>query len=152
MEKIIKLGSNEEAISLYGSLDERLRYAEETYKVRISARNHRLVISGTKDNVKSAVDFFMTELERIRDNGGSTKKAGTTEITLQRGEGSFFHKGKIVKAKSKNQDAYLQAIQPRLQTVFLRLRDKLSFSTGTLLLFSSIFHPKISETIASPIF
>ncbi len=113
MEKIIKLTSNEEAISLYGSLDERLRFAEEKFKVRISARNHRLVISGSKDNVKPAVEFFMGELDRIREKGQPTeikvkerKDNGETERT----DVSFFHKGKIIKGKSNNQDLYLKAM------------------------------------------
>jgi len=113
LEKIIKLTSNEEAISLYGSLDERLRFAEEKFKVRISARNHRLVISGSKDNVKPAVEFFMGELDRIREKGQPTeikvkerKDNGETERT----DVSFFHKGKIIKGKSNNQDLYLKAM------------------------------------------
>ena len=119
MEKIIKLGSDEEAISLYGSLDERLRFAEEKFKVKISARNHRLVISGTKENVKPAVDFFMAELERIRENGDSRSETraphprhleGYSESSEKTGV-TFFHKGKLIKAKSKNQEAYLHAIQ-----------------------------------------
>ena len=119
MEKIIKLGSDEEAISLYGSLDERLRFAEEKFKVKISARNHRLVISGTKENVEPAVDFFMAELERIRENGGSRSETREPHPRhLERHSESsektgvtFFHKGKLIKAKSKNQEAYLHAIQ-----------------------------------------
>ena len=35
LEKIIKLRSDEEAVLLYGSLDERLRFAEEKFKVKI---------------------------------------------------------------------------------------------------------------------
>jgi len=119
LEKIIKLNSDEEAISLYGSLDERLRFAEEKFKVRISARNHRLVVSGAKENVKSAVEFFMSELERIRENNGQSSEK--TDVPFQNSEErktnpsersptTFFHKGKLVKAKSKNQEAYLQVI------------------------------------------
>ncbi len=120
MEKIIKLSSDTEAISLYGSLDERLRFAEEKFKVKISARNHRLVISGAKGNVTSAVEFFMSELERIRENGNQSSGPAPAEehpkrqheghASAEKGPVSFFHKGKIIKAKSKNQEAYLQAI------------------------------------------
>ena len=114
MEKIIKLNSNEEAITLYGSLDERLRFAEEKFKVRISARNHRLVVSGSKENVKPAVEFFMTELERIRERDvpqAEIKLKESKESTESTRAGvSFFHKGKIIKGKSSNQDLYLQAM------------------------------------------
>lgn len=126
MEKIIKLGSDAEAISLYGSLDERLRFAEEKFKVRISARNHRLVVAGAKENVKPAVQFFMSELERIRANGdrdpGSEKHTARKESHPQPAESgetqsadrtgiTFFHRGKLIKSKSKNQEAYLEALQ-----------------------------------------
>ena len=117
MEKIIKLGSDQEAIALYGSLDERLRFAEEKFKVRISARNHRLVISGNRENVKPAAEFFMAELERIRENENGGVVAVPSSHSEERKTGSsekspitFFHKGKLIKAKSKNQEAYLHAM------------------------------------------
>jgi len=118
LEKIIKLRSDEEAVLLYGSLDERLRFAEEKFKVRISARNHRLVIAGAKENVKPAVEFFMNELDRIRENGGSEDKPNKSESHKEVHHASsdktgvtFFHKGKLIKAKTKNQEDYLAAMQ-----------------------------------------
>ena len=117
MEKIIKLRSDQEAVSLYGSLDERLRFAEEKFKVKISARNHRLVIAGSKENVKPAVDFFMNELDQIRENGDSNRESSqsaphkeTHHASSEKTDASFFHKGKLIKAKSKNQEDYVQAI------------------------------------------
>ena len=119
LEKIIKLTSDDEAIALYGSLDERLRFAEEKFKVKISARNHQLVISGTKENVKPAVEFFMSELDRIRENGShpESKESHHSHMpkrasdTSERTGTTFFHKGKLIKAKSPNQEAYLHAMQ-----------------------------------------
>ncbi len=66
MEKTIKLNSNEEAVALYGSLDENLRYAEETFHVRISARNFKLRISGDKQNVEKANHYFLDHLKKLR--------------------------------------------------------------------------------------
>ena len=114
MEKIIKLVSDEEAVLLYGSLDERLRFAEEKFNVKISARNHRLVISGSKDHVKSAVQFFSSELERIRGEKNQPSEARHSERQAAKqshSEVSFFHKGKIIKGKSKNQDVYLKVME-----------------------------------------
>lgn len=112
MEKVIKLSSNEEAIALYGNLDERLRYAEETFKVRVVARNYRLTISGTKESVEQAVDFFQNELERIRSgNGPELRKSRPTSGEEISSSTSFFLKGKVIQAKSKNQEAYLSAIR-----------------------------------------
>lgn len=118
MEKIIKLTSDKEAITLYGSLDERLRFAEEKFKVRIAARNYRLVISGSKENVKLAAEFFMTELDRIRESdepsAKTVKKTMPAASLIVRSPGqsevSFFHKGKIIKGKGVNQNNYLQAM------------------------------------------
>jgi len=121
VEKTINLSSDQEAISLYGSLDERLRFSETKFKVRVSARNHRLIISGAKQNVQKAVQFFESELEDIRadksferEKSSALKpkreisKGGESEV---QSEFSFFYKGKIIKARSKNQEAYLKAIQ-----------------------------------------
>lgn len=123
MEKTIKLGSDEEAVLLYGSLDERLRFAEEKFAVRISARNHRLVIAGQKDQVKKAVDFFDSELEQIRNPVPQfvpeERKRAKSDLpakpvlpeAILRNAVSFFHKGKQIKAKSGRQEQYLAAME-----------------------------------------
>lgn len=119
MEKIIKLSSDEEAIMLYGNLDERLRFAEEKFKVRITARNHRLSIVGPKENASQAVDFFLTELDRIRGSESKTKvdlvaaskDSQPAEKHTAKEPVSFFHRGKLIKAKSAHQEAYLKAIR-----------------------------------------
>src|SRR3989338_396092 len=67
LEKTLKLHSNEEAVALYGSLDENLRFAEKEYHVRVSARNHKLRISGDKSNVESAYRFFLARLQELRE-------------------------------------------------------------------------------------
>jgi len=122
MEKTIRLSSNEEAIRLYGNLDENLRFAEKEFGVRISARNHRLTLAGSKKGVEEAHRFFMDQLDKLR-----SKEAGApfmtphhpksaidrapTGDTKEKGPVTFFHKGRIIKAKSKGQEAYLAAIQ-----------------------------------------
>jgi phosphate starvation-inducible protein PhoH and related proteins len=119
LDKTIKLASDEEAIALYGRLDERLRYVEDEFKVRVSAQNHKLTVSGAKQNVKRAVDFFGAELDQIRSLGSassSSKQAEKRESDESEGSTSgtgpsFFLKGKVLKARSKNQESYLRAIQ-----------------------------------------
>ncbi len=116
MEKTIKLGSNEEAIGLYGNLDENLRFAEREFGVRITARNHRLTLQGSKKGVEGAHRFFLDQIEllrsgeRIPSRGRSDGKEPVSE-TGAKGPISFFHKGKIIKPKSKGQELYLEAIQ-----------------------------------------
>lgn len=129
MDKIIKLGTDEEAIKLYGSLDENLRYAEEKFNVKIYARNHKLTISGDHDDVVRAADFFNDQLAQIRNSGSASRNTSSPASTKPNGHGSgepvidagaslslsghgdFFHKGKIIRAKSKNQEDYLKAVR-----------------------------------------
>ncbi|MBI4115704.1 MAG: PhoH family protein [Candidatus Omnitrophica bacterium] len=118
MEKTLKLNSNDEAIQLYGNLDENLRFAEKEFRVHISARNHRLTLTGSKKNVDAAYQFFLDQLELLRSGKVSTLRGelGTEEkdwfsSTKGKGPVSFFHRGKIIKGKSKGQEAYLEAIQ-----------------------------------------
>ncbi len=125
MEKILKLNSNEEAIALYGSLDENLRYAEKEFSVRISARNYKLRIVGEKKNLENAYRFFYHKLEELRQGGkgmlnspspkpvsaaSSEKNAEEKDSSSQAGV-KFFHRGKIIGGKSKNQERYLEAIR-----------------------------------------
>jgi phosphate starvation-inducible protein PhoH and related proteins len=120
LEKTIKLNSNEEAIALYGSLDENLRYAEETFHVRISARNFKLRISGDKQNVEKAYRYFLENLKKLREGAAnpSSKRVAermerrqAADETFEGGQVKFFHRGKIIAAHSKNQENYLQAIR-----------------------------------------
>ena len=128
MEKILKLNSNEEAIALYGSLDENLRHAEKEYHVRISARNYRLKIVGEKTDVEMAYRFFLSRLKELRHG-----KTGRPVLASSRLEGPqdaaagylgephtgtpgpvhFFHRGKMIRARSTNQEKYLEAIRAR---------------------------------------
>lgn len=120
MEKTLKLHSNDEAIRLYGRLDENLRYAEKEYRVRITARNHRLRIAGEKADVEKACRFFMARLTEIRE-GMSSRAQKAREELLERKEEKhelkegihFFHRGKIIRARSKNQEKYLEAIRDK---------------------------------------
>ncbi|MDD5217047.1 MAG: PhoH family protein [Candidatus Omnitrophica bacterium] len=115
MDKLIKLNSNEEAIALYGSLDENLRFAEKEYGVRISARNYRLKISGDKKNVDAAHLFFQERLKEIRGGGRIAGEHGHEKVQLTENDLpetiSFYHRGKTIRARSKNQELYLKAIQ-----------------------------------------
>ena len=129
MEKTLKLNSNEEAVALYGSLDENLRFVEKEYHVRISARNHRLRIAGEKGDVEKAYRFFLTRLEELRQGPRLSKKtkndsredsrdvvtpgAGSPEAAGAQGSVHFFHRGKIIRPRSKNQEKYLEAIRDR---------------------------------------
>ncbi len=114
MDKILKLDSNEEAIALYGSLDENLRFAEKEYHVRIAAQNHELRISGEKKKVEAAYAFF---LDRLRDLRQGSKPEVAVPVVPEEiefeGHVRFFHRGKVIRARSRNQETYLAAIQAK---------------------------------------
>ena len=105
------MNSNDEAIALYGSLDENLRFAEKEYHVRISARNYRLKIVGEKANIEKAYRYFLNHLQEIRDRTvglkGSDEKPERKPLSAVR----YFHRGKVIQAKSKNQSDYLEAVR-----------------------------------------
>lgn len=129
MEKILKLNSNAEAIALYGSLDENLRFAEKEYHVRISARNRKLKMIGDKGNVEQAYRFFSLRLKELREGGNVRRKNETRDGGEARDEDAsasakpakaenisipneihFFHKGKIIAPRSPAQGIYLNAV------------------------------------------
>ncbi len=118
MEKTIKLNSNDEAIILYGSLDENLRYAEKEFRVRISARNHKLSISGDKENVERTYRFFADKLIELRQHPSrsaadhrAAQRAAAVKGEETTGDVRFFHRGKFIQGRSKNQEKYLTAIR-----------------------------------------
>ena len=65
-EQVIRLRSEQEAIKLYGSMDEHLRYAEERFHVKVSARNFRLRVVGKAGDVEQAAQYFQSELDLLR--------------------------------------------------------------------------------------
>ena len=111
MKKIINLGSDREAAILYGNLDERLRFAESEFQVHISARNHQLILEGEKGNVTKAARFFKQSLDQIQAQGEATFLKEKKEAKEHgRHETHFFHKGKLIKARSQNQEIFLSAV------------------------------------------
>lgn len=121
MQKIIKIHSNEEAAAVYGSLDRNLRQAEKDYRVRLIAKNDQLKILGDKKDVEDAYDHFLRLTHSHRSGGHESGRTPPDPrgVRDERGEAAskggihFFHRGKVVQAKSENQKAYLQAIQSK---------------------------------------
>ena len=119
MQKIIKLHSNEEASALYGNLDKNVRQAEKDHRVKVVARNDRLKIIGDKKNVEDAMRFFTRLLEGVRKGyrapagtAAEPKPAVKVEVS-GRGGIHYFHRGKVIQARSENQLAYLKAMQAK---------------------------------------
>ncbi|PIQ85707.1 MAG: phosphate starvation-inducible protein PhoH [Candidatus Omnitrophica bacterium CG11_big_fil_rev_8_21_14_0_20_45_26] len=114
MKKTLKLHSDDEAIALYGNLDEKLRFAETHFRVHISAKNHELTIEGQKPNVAKAIDYFKDMLRQIRSDGSqltvAVPRTSPEHYAGRSKSAQFFHKGKVVKPKSINQEEYLDAV------------------------------------------
>ena len=115
-QKVLKLKTSEEAIALYGNLDENLKHAQREYSVRISAQNKQLKIIGEEQDVEEAYQFFIDRLEDLYGEGSVPVKeeiANVEEKSNSHGFGKlhFLHRGKIIRARSKNQARYLEAIR-----------------------------------------
>jgi len=121
LQKIIKLRSNEEAKVLYGNLDQHVRQAEKDHRVKIIARNDRMKIMGDKKNVEDASRFSARMLEMHRKGGRLPEKETEdsqpkveAQVAPPKGGGiHFFHRGKVIQARSENQQAYLKAMQTK---------------------------------------
>ena len=86
--------------------------------MRISARNNRLKIVGDKEAVEQAHRFF---LERLKESRGgkpvpkptAARPASGAEAAVDEGRGeiTYHHSSKVVRARTKNQHRYLEAIR-----------------------------------------
>jgi len=109
-------------------LDENLRFAEKEFRVRISARNQRLKISGDKSGVEKAHRFFTARLDDIRRGGSPHGRHAQRPPEPQRQSANsgdeesggnihsglhFFHRGKIIRPRGKNQDKYLEGMRDK---------------------------------------
>ncbi|MDA9101127.1 PhoH family protein [Omnitrophica bacterium] len=125
MEKSIKLHSNAECIAIYGSLDANLRHAEKQYRVKITARNNRLKITGQKNDVERAYRYFLDLLDQFRAGKSRARETAYSMSSPRRsapdpyaasakyGGPTFLYRGRVIRAKSKNQAKYLEAICDR---------------------------------------
>lgn len=118
-KKILKLNSDQEANALFGSLDENLRFAEEQFGIKISAANHRLIITGDKKQVDLALEFFQEKLAEIHggESQESKKQKPVQPAKQQHSEAGapldniqFHHKGKLIRPKSQHQFDYVESI------------------------------------------
>lgn len=66
MEKIIKLKTHEEAVGLYGDLDQNIKFIQKKLNINIIARNQTIKIEGNAQQVHQAENLFQTLLEKVR--------------------------------------------------------------------------------------
>ena len=124
MQKVLKLRSDEEALKLFGNLDENISFAEEKFGVEVCARGHKVTVSGEAKNIQKACLFFENVLHAIRRgdapvgeelNDFLPAKLRDTKIKKEhaRQEGAVLitHKGKTIKSRSTGQENYVTFAQ-----------------------------------------
>ena len=93
-------------------------FAEKEYGVQILARNHRLKIVGEKANIEKAYRYFLYRLQDIRHSteleAAEPKREHKAIAAKEAGHFlslRYFHRGKVIEPKSKNQAHYVEAIR-----------------------------------------
>ncbi len=123
MEQLVSVDRMEQAVSLFGRLDENIRLLEQQYAVSIVSRDSDIKISGEPENVAlatRAVDGLLQLINRgeqlteqnvryvmmLVSEGGEHKLA-----SLSGGSICLTSKGRPVKPKTLGQKAYVDAIR-----------------------------------------
>jgi len=122
MQKVIKLKSDEEALKLFGNLDEHITFAEETFDVRIHARAQKVTLIGAQKNIKHADVFLHNVLRAIRRGEAitsdqldfytaKTSHAQKRSIDAHAEEGTVFStfRGQRIGARTEGQEKYITA-------------------------------------------
>jgi len=113
----------EQAVSLFGSFDENIKYIEKKYSVSVVCRGAEMKISGEAENVSLAVRAVNGLLDLI-NKGESLNEQNVRYVTSLVDEGDedqlksmngncicMTTKGKPVKPKTLGQEKYVQAIR-----------------------------------------
>lgn len=113
----------EQAVSLFGSFDENIKYIEKKYSVSVVCRGAEMKISGEAENVSLAVRAVNGLLDLI-NKGESLNEQNVRYVTSLVDEGGeaqlksmngncicITTKGKPVKPKTLGQEKYVQAIR-----------------------------------------
>ncbi len=128
-EQRINIDRMEQAVALFGSLDENIRIIEQEYHVSILYRGSEMKISGEPDNVGKAARVIESLLALV-NRGEALNEQNVRYCISLVNEGSeskveslagdcicVTSKGKPVKAKTLGQKRYCQAIQSHTITI-----------------------------------
>ena len=128
-ERPIPIDRMEQAIALFGNLDENTKRIEKEYRVSILMRGSELKIIGDPDDVERASQVVEALLERIRRDEPISEQTVRYCITMvnenameQLGALSsdcicLTSKGKPVKAKTVGQQSYIDGIRSHTVTI-----------------------------------
>ena len=122
-EQLINVERMEQAVSLFGSFDENIKYIEKKYGVSVVCRGAEMKISGEAENVSLAVRAINGLLDLI-NKGESLNEQNVRYVTSLVDEGDedqlkgmngdcicMTTKGRPVKPKTLGQEKYVQAIR-----------------------------------------
>ena len=122
-EQVINFERMEQAVSLFGSFDENIKYIEKKYSVSVVCRGAEMKISGEAENVSLAVRAVNGLLDLI-NKGESLNEQNVRYVTSLVDDGyedqlknmngdciCMTTKGRPVKPKTLGQEKYVQAIR-----------------------------------------
>ncbi len=123
MEQIVSVDRMEQAVSLFGRLDENIRLIEQQYRVSVVSRDSDLKVSGEPEDVASAVRAIQGLLQLI-NRGEQLNEQNVRYVMMLVNEGEegelptlagdsicITSKGRPVKPKTLGQKAYVEAIR-----------------------------------------
>jgi phosphate starvation-inducible PhoH-like protein len=105
----IHLAGSEEALALFGQNDQNLRALERSCKVQIFGRAHILSVRGTAGAVEKALAAVETMRENLKKGIQTPQLPEPVEESHEPIYTSML--GKSIKAKTANQQLYIEAIQ-----------------------------------------
>ncbi len=123
MEQIVSVDRMEQAVSLFGRLDENIRLIEQQYRVSVVTRDSDLKVTGEPEDVASAVRAIHGLLQLI-NRGEQLNEQNVRYVMTLVNEGNenelpaisgdsicITSKGRPVKPKTLGQKRYVQAIR-----------------------------------------
>ncbi len=119
MEKTISLSDGEEALAVFGRQDRHLKRIRKTLKVRLVARQNRIVIEGPDDQVAKAAEtvdllrqIYSEQNSVLDDDVESTLDSVVgTHPSVDKERLEVIAPGKIVRARTPGQQHYIETMQ-----------------------------------------
>ncbi|TFH52628.1 MAG: PhoH family protein [Candidatus Zixiibacteriota bacterium] len=119
MELTLTLENLEKRVQLFGTADDNLRIVREICDVRITARDGRIKLSGTKDAVAKAAALLESMQEHLKKIDVITKKdmlrlldkAVATSMQDKTHQIEVYIQGRAIEARTAGQERYIGAIE-----------------------------------------
>ena len=129
MEQLVSIDRMEQAVALFGRMDENMRLIEQQYRVKVTTRDSELKISGEAEDTAKAVRVI-EGLLHIINRGEQLNEQNVRYVMMLVDEGSeeklpslsggsigITAKGSPIKPKTLGQKAYVEAIRTHTVTL-----------------------------------